>query len=65
MSCRAGGYFLWDGSIYAQGPENRWHLWILDVDGTRVVILAEDFATTSAQHQAELTAIVESIRIEP
>jgi hypothetical protein len=64
-ACSNGGYFIWDGSIYAQGPDNRWHLWILDVVGTRVVILAEDFATTSAQHQEELMAIVESIRIEP
>jgi hypothetical protein len=64
-ACLNGGYFLWDGSIYAQGPDNRWHLWIVDVDGTRVVILAEDFPGTSAQDQAELQDIVESIRIDP
>jgi hypothetical protein len=64
-ACRDGGYFLWDGSIYAQGPDNRWHLWIVDVDGTRVVIQAEDFPGTSAQDQAELQDIVESIRIDP
>lgn len=64
-ACDNGGYFLWDGSIYAQGPGNRWHLWILDVDGVRVVILAEDFAGTAAQDQAELQGIVDSMRIEP
>jgi hypothetical protein len=63
--CRYGGYFLWDGSIYAQGPDNRWHLWILDVDGVRLVVLAEDFPGTSEEHQAELQGIVDSIRIEP
>lgn len=63
--CSNGGYFLWDGSIYAQGPDNRWHLWILDVDGVRLVIQAEDFPGTSAQDQAELLDIVESIRIDP
>ena len=63
-SCAFGGYFIWDGSIFAQGPDNRWHLWILDVDGTRVVILAQDFPTTAADDQAELIAIVESIRID-
>ena len=50
---------------YAQGPGNRWHLWILDVDGLRVVILAQDFATTPAQDQAEMQAIVDSIEIQP
>ena len=64
-ACRNGGYFLWDGSIYAQGPDNRWHLWILDVDGVRVVIQGQDFPGTSAQDQAEIQDIVESIRIEP
>ena len=63
-SCSFGGYFIWDGSIFAQGPDNRWHLWILDVDGTRVVILAQDFPTTAADDQAELIAIVESIQID-
>jgi hypothetical protein len=64
-ACSNGGYFLWDGSIYAQGPDNRWHLWILDVDGVRVVIQASDFPGTAADDQAELQAIVESLRIEP
>ena len=47
------------------GPGQRWHLWILDVNGIRVVIQAMDFAGTSAQHQAELRAIVDSIQIQP
>ena len=46
-------------------PDNRWHVGILDVEGTRVVILAEDFPATAAQDHAELLAIVESIRIAP
>ena len=58
-------YWPWEPGTYAQGPGNRWQLWILDVDGVRVVVRAMDFAGTSAQHQAELTAIVESIQIEP
>jgi hypothetical protein len=51
--------------IYAQGPGHRWHLWILDVDGVRVVVAAMDYAGTSEQHRAELDAIVQSIQIEP
>jgi hypothetical protein len=50
---------------YAQGPANRWHLWILDVNGQRVMVHSSDYATTSAKHQAELRAIVESIKIGP
>ena len=52
-------------TIYAQGPAHRWHLWILDVGGIRTVIEAYDYATTSAQRQAELRAMVESIQINP
>jgi len=58
-------YFPWEPGIYAQGPSHRWHLWILDVDGVRVVVQTTDYAGTSAQHLAELSAIVESIQIEP
>jgi hypothetical protein len=58
-------YFPWEPGIYAQGPSHRWHLWILDVDGVRVVVQTTDYAGTSAQHLAELKAIVESIQIEP
>lgn len=57
-------YWPWEPGAYAQGPGNRLHLWILDVRGVRVVIRASDFAATSAQHQAELRAIVDSIQIE-
>jgi hypothetical protein len=64
-TCDDGAFWVWDSPPYAQGPGNRWHLWILDVDGTRVVILAEDFATTSAAHQSELQAIAESVEIQP
>ena len=51
--------------MYAQGASNRWHLWILDVDGVRVVIQSMDYPDTPAEQQAELQAIVDSIQIEP
>jgi hypothetical protein len=57
-------YFPWEPGIYAQGPSNRWHLWILDVDGIRVVVQSTDYAGTSPQRQSELRAMVESIQIE-
>lgn len=58
-------YKPWDGNIYAQGLGQRWHLWILDVDGQRVVVQSTDYAGTSAEHRAELQAIVDSVVIEP
>jgi hypothetical protein len=63
-TCDGGQYWVWDAPPFAQGPGNRWHLWILDVEGTRAVILAHDFATTPAGIQTELQEIVDSIQIE-
>ena len=57
-------YRPWEPGIYAQGPGQRWHMWVLDVDGVRVVVQSFDYAGTSAAHRAELQAIVNSIRIE-
>ncbi len=58
-------YRPWEPGIYAQGPGHRWHLWILDVDGVRVVVQSMDYAGTSAQHRADVQAIVDSIQIQP
>jgi hypothetical protein len=52
-------------TIYAQAPAMRWHLWVLDVQGIRVVIEGFDYPETSAQRQAELQSIVDSIQITP
>ena len=60
-----GEFYPWAGSIYAQGPDNRWHLWILDIEGDRLVIFSTDFPGTSAADRAEQQAIVDSMRIEP
>jgi hypothetical protein len=57
-------YRPWEPGIYAQGPNHRWHLWVLDVDGIRVVVQSMDYPGTSAQHRAELQAMVDSIKIE-
>jgi hypothetical protein len=59
------GYHPWAPAYYAPGPAQRWHIWSLDVDGVRVVILSEDFAGTSALDVAEMRAIIESIQINP
>ena len=69
--CDEGVLRLWtvkpDGSdwIYLQGPANRWQANILDVDGTRLVVVVQDFPGTSPEDRAELDAIVESFVITP
>ena len=52
------------GGRYHQGPGQFDRLWILDVDGTRLVIDAAFFPATSRQDRAELRQIVGSVRIE-
>jgi hypothetical protein len=60
-----GVYRPWEPWYFAQGPGERWHLWILDVDGVRVVVQSIDHEETTATRRAELQAIVDSIQIEP
>ncbi len=64
-SCDLGEFYPWSGSIYAQGPDNRWHLWILDIEGDRLIVISTDFPGTTAEDRAEQQAIVDSIQIEP
>ncbi len=58
-------YRPWEPGIYAQGPSHRWHLWVLDVDGVRVIVQSMDYAGTSEQRRTELQEMVDSIQIEP
>ena len=48
---------------WAQGPNQHSQLWILDVDGTRVVIEAFSFPDTSPQDRAALDEMLASIQI--
>ena len=54
-----------DGHIYAQGPGQRWHMWVLDVAGVRVLVETNDYAGTSPQRLAEIEAILDSLVITP
>lgn len=60
-----GQWRLWDPAPYMQGDENIWDVWVVDVDGARVVIEAEYFPETPAQIRADLRAMAESIRFTP
>jgi hypothetical protein len=61
-------FHLWSarpyGGRYVQGPGQIDKLWILDVDGTPLVIDAAYFPETSSEDREELMDIVESVRIE-
>jgi len=50
-------------NYFPQGPNQHHRLWILDVDGTRLVIGASDFPDTSQQDRIELDEILSSIQI--
>jgi hypothetical protein len=54
-----------DGHIYAQGPGQRWHMWVLDVGGVRVLVETNDYAGASAQRLAEEQAMIDSLEINP
>jgi hypothetical protein len=60
-----GNYYPWAPAFYAQGPNHRWHVRILDVDGVRVVIQNGDFEGTLPEDLAEMHAVIESIQIAP
>jgi hypothetical protein len=68
--CDEGVFRLWSTSahgpinIYIQGPANRWQANILDVDGTRLVIVAQDFPGTLPADRAEMDAIIASLVIQ-
>ena len=54
-----------DGHHYAQGPDQRWHMWVLDVGGVRVLVETNDFAGTPDYRLAEEQAMIDSLEIDP
>jgi hypothetical protein len=52
------------GDRYQQGPGQVDRLWILDIDGARLVIDAFDMPSATAAERAELLEVVGSIRFE-
>ena len=64
--CDELSFFIWNTeqfNILAQGPENLFTLWILDVDGERVVIQRSEFADSAAERRQQLDSIFDSIVI--
>jgi hypothetical protein len=63
-ACPRDEYYVFEGGPYPQGADNRWHFWILDVEGSRLVIFGHDFPDTPAPIQAGIQSIVDSVEIE-
>jgi hypothetical protein len=62
--CDQAEFRSWDGR-YHQGPGQRDSIYILDVDGTRLVIDAAYLPDTPSADRAELQQIIDSIQIDP
>jgi hypothetical protein len=57
------GWRPWDPGFYAQGPNNQWDVWVMDVDGFRVVVVAQHFPDTPTEVATQLQEMVESIEL--
>jgi hypothetical protein len=60
-----GDYFVFPGGYYAQGGNSRWHLYIVDVGGTRLITM---ISIGEGAPQTEITAaeaVVESFEFTP
>lgn len=55
----------WSPGLFAQGPANAWDVWVLDVDGRRVLVVASRFPGTPAGIRGELRRMVESVHFLP
>jgi hypothetical protein len=59
---RCDNWRPWDPGFFAQGPRNIWDVWVVDVDGTRIVVVAEYFPGTPRKAVAQLEEMVRSVR---
>jgi len=53
------------GADYAMGPAQHDRIWVLDVDGQRIVVVAPDQPGQTAQDKAEVQGILDSLRFAP
>jgi len=50
--------------VYAQGPANIWHLFVLDADGTRIVAAILSYPETSKAQLDTARTVIESMDIQ-
>lgn len=67
-SLGSDGYMIWRlplGWAHTMTPAERDRVWILDVNGERLVIVARELPGYTDEQRAEVQGILDSIRIEP
>jgi hypothetical protein len=63
-----GSYWVFGGELarmYAHGAGERWHLYIVDVGGTRVIVVRLDYEGTPAAPREAASSIIESLEFTP
>jgi hypothetical protein len=62
-----GGHaFVFSGpGLYAQGPANRWHLYILDVEGTRLITVILSYEGTPKADLDLAQNVIDTLDINP
>jgi hypothetical protein len=65
LGCANAYVFAEPKGLYANGPANRWRIWLLDVEGETAVVVLLDYAGTQAEDRAAAEAAIQSIRITP
>jgi len=65
LACSNQYVFAEPKGLYANGPANRWRVWLLDVGGQTAVVVLLDYAATPATDRAAAEAAIASIRITP
>jgi hypothetical protein len=72
-ACNGGYFYAWRAPTgrdrsptrYYQGPGQQLEMWVLDVDGSRLLIETNRFPDSPADDVAELEAILDSLEITP
>ena len=65
LACENQYLFAEPKGLYANGPANRWRVWLLDVNGQTAVVVLLDYAATPAADRTAAEVAVASIRITP
>ena len=65
LACDNHYVFAEPKGLFANGPANRWRIWLLDADGETAVVVLLDYAGTPAEDRAAAQEAIDSIRINP
>ena len=65
VTCENGNDYQVLSTFHAQGPSNRFELWVLDVEGSPLVVMRNSFPDTPAELMSQAGDILDSIVITP